>query len=157
MMPGETVDKDPRIHNLSDTNAAFVFMKVVAPCSTGETVNEQATPVREVFNYTVNSGWYLMTPDNVCTNGTVTRIYAYGGASAMTLLPANDGSNTAHGDETPALFNTVTLNPNLDGTERYTSNIQSIQITGYGVQTEGMFDEETTATPELLWRTANFS
>jgi len=155
MMPGETVDKDPTIHNLSDTNRAFVFMKVVAPCSTGATINEQATPVREVFNYTINSGWYLMTPDNSCQNGTVTRIYAYGTANAMTALPANDGDATSHTDETPALFSEVTLNPNLDGTEVYTSNIQNIDITGYGIQVEGLLDEDVTATPAIVWPMLN--
>ena len=155
MMPGETVTKDPKIHNLSNTNSAYVFMKVVSPCSTGAniTVNNVSTPtpVREFVTYTANSGWYLMTPSNSCTNGSVTRIYAYGSSTEMTELTKNDANATT--DETPTLFDSITLNPLLDGSEQVLTGNKNVVITGYAIQKEGI----TATSPTAVWTAANFS
>ena len=145
MMPGETVTKDPKIHNKSTTNSAYVFMKVVSPCSTGETVNGNATAVRELFPYTAKTGWYLMTPSNSCQTGTVTRIYAYGSASAMTELAANGN--------TPTLFDSVTLNPDVDGSETGITGNLDMVITGYAIQKDGI----TATSPSDVWTAAHFS
>ena len=145
MMPGETVTKDPKIHNKSTTNSAYVFMKVVTPCSTGETVNSNPTPVRELVTFTAKTGWYLMTPSNSCSNGTLTRIYAYGSDSAMTELAA-DGN-------TPTLFDNFTLSTAVDGSETGLTGNKNIQITGYAIQKEGL----TATSPSAVWTAANFS
>jgi len=141
MMPGETVAKDPKIHNKSTTNPAYVFAKVESPCTTG------ATPL-ELFDYTndpqVNSGWTLMT-DGTCTNGKITRIYAYGSSSAMTELAA-DGN-------TPTLFDTLTLNTAFDGTNKPSDT--DVKITGYAVQTTGLNISQ--ATPNAVWGAAGFT
>jgi len=147
LMPGETVAKDPKINNLSTTNKAYVFAKVVIPCSTGE----NSTPVKPLFTYTSNSGWYLMTPDNQCNAGSLTRIYAYGTSTEMTELEAKDDTKTT--DETTTIFDSVTLNPQLDGTEKDLTTAKEIVITGYGVQSEGL----GTKIPSEVWSAASFS
>lgn len=139
MMPGETVTKDPAIHNLSTTNPAYVFMKVVAPCSTDANA-------KELFPYTADTThWYLMTPSNSCTNGTVTRIYAYGTSSAMTALAA-DGT-------TEELFTSVQLNTAVDGSETGITGNLDMEIYGYAIQSDGI----TATTPSAVWTAANFS
>lgn len=140
MMPGDSVNKDPKIHNKSTTNPAYVFMKVESPCTTG------ATPL-ELFDYTndpqVNSGWELMT-NGTCTSGKITRIYSYSASGTMTALAANGN--------TPTLFDTLTLNKNVTGD--IPSNTD-VKITGYAVQTTGL--EGNPTAPNAVWTAANFS
>ena len=150
-MPGQTVTKDPKIHNKSAANSAYVFMKVVSPCSTGEVVDGNPTPVRELFTYTANSGWYLMTPSNSCQGGSVTRIYAYGTETTMTELAAEDANST--NDDTTTLFNNVLVNPNLDGSEKGITGKLNMVITGYAIQKDGI----TATSPSQVWTTAQFS
>jgi len=128
MMPGDTANKDPKVHNKSTTNPAYVFLKVEVPCTTA---NAKDSVVKEIFTYTLveNNGWNLMT-DGTCTNGKVTRVYNYGTASAMTELAA-DGT-------TPALFASVKLNDQIDGDEDGISGDLKINVTGYGIQSTGL-------------------
>lgn len=135
LMPGDEVTKDPKISNDSEKNAAYVFMKVEAPCTT------DATPV-ELLPYTINSGWNLMT-DGTCTNGKITRVYNYGTADAMTSLAKKTATGT--------LFDSVTL-ANLNGTETLPTNMD-IVITGYGIQTTGL----TATNPSGIWSEAQFN
>ena len=140
LVPGETVTKDPKITNTSTTNPAYVFMKVVSPCTTG-------SPAVELFDYTntpgVNTGWELMT-NGTCTSGSITRIYSY--STSGTMQPLNAGSST------PTLFvgDTLTLNTAVTGNLPGTTDIV---ITGYGVQVEGL----SSSTNSVVWSTANFS
>ena len=139
MMPGETVTKDPKVHNKSTKNKAYVFMKVESPCTTA------ATPI-ELFDYRttpgVNTGWELMT-DGTCTSGKVTRIYSYSSSGTMTELAA-DGN-------TPTLFDTLTLNTAIDGTNMPADT--NVKVTGYAIQSEGL--AHTTNTD--VWSDAQFS
>ncbi len=138
MMPGESVAKDPKINNLSTTNPAYVFMKVEAPCTTD-------TPGVELFPYTADTThWYLIT-NGTCTNGTITRIYAYGTSSAMTALAAQGSTET--------LFDSVTLLSTLTGTENGINTNLDMVITGYAIQSEGI----TSTSPSAVWTAANFS
>lgn len=137
MMPGETAEKDPQIHNLSTTNPAYVFMKVESPCTT------DTTPV-ELFPYTADTtNWNLMT-NGTCTNGKVTRIYSYGSSSTMTPLAADD--------TTEELFDSVTLEPTFTGSTNMPASTD-IVITGYAIQTEGL----TATSPSAVWSAASFS
>ena len=146
LMPGQTVSKNPKIHNKSTTNSAYVFMKVVAPCSTGENDTQgNPTPVRELFPYTANSGWYLMTASPACSSGTIERLYAYGTNSAMTELAANGN--------TPTLFDSVTLNSDVDGSEKGITGNLNMVITGYSVQKEGI----SAVSPSDVWSAAGFN
>ena len=135
MMPGETAQKDPQIHNKSETNPAYVFMKIDGPCSTGE----NDTEVRELFPYTADTThWYLLTENPVCDNGNIERLYAYGTSSAMATL-AVDAT-------TEALFTYVTLNTAVDGSETGLDDVAML-ITGYAIQKEGV----TQTDPAEIW------
>jgi len=136
LMPGEEIAKDPKITNDSTTNSAFVFMEVVSPCTTD-------TPAVELFPYTAKSGWYLMTSNPACSAGTITRRYAYGTSTAMTPLTA--------GSTTPTLFDSVTLDSNIDGSETGISGNLNMVITGYGIQVDGL----SATDPTSVW--SNFS
>ena len=128
MMPGDTAAKDPKVHNKSTTNPAYVFLKVEVPCTTA---NAKDSVVKEIFTYTLveNNGWNLMT-DGSCDAGKVTRVYNYGTASAMTSLAADA--------TTPELFASVTLNDAIDGDEDGITGDLKINITGYGIQATGL-------------------
>ena len=53
VMPGQVIAKDPVITNDSAANDAYVFMKVVIPCST------DATPIEAFTLNNVSTGWCL--------------------------------------------------------------------------------------------------
>ena len=139
LMPGQEVAKDPIIKNISTANKAYVFAKVEAPCSTD-------TTAKEAFDIEINDGWYLMT-DGTCASGKVTRIYAYGSASAMTELAA--------GASAPVLFKNskVVVNEDIDGTETglgFKENEEknlNIVVTAYGIQVDGL----GATTPTAVW------
>ena len=152
MMPGESVTKDPKVHNLSNANAAYVFLKVESPCTVAGNDAQNPKPIKSMINYTPNAGWYLMS-GGTCTDGSITNIFAYGSSEEMTELPANDGDDTITTDETPTLFDSFTLNPELDGSEEGLTTSQNIVITGYAIQKEGL----TVKTPEQVWDAARFS
>ena len=136
--PGETVAKDPTITNVG-TNDAYVFAKVTSACTT------DASP-KEIFTYTVNSGWYLMTPSNSCdsSTNTVTRIYAYGTSSAMTRVATNG---------TAVLFNNVTVNSAVTGDEAGLTGNKNVNVEAYAIQADGI----GATAPSAVWTAANFS
>ena len=140
LMPGDSVAKDPKITN-TGSNDAYVFAKVEIPCTTD-------TPAEEIFSYTTNSGWYLMS-NGSCSAGTATKIYAYGTSSAMTTLPPTSGSNA-----TATLFDTVSLNSTIDGSETGLSGNKNVVVTGYAVQTTGL---GSATTPNDIWTAASFN
>ncbi len=139
LMPGDSVAKDPTITNVG-SNDAYVFAKVVMPCTT------DTTP-EEIFTYTTNSGWYLMN-NGTCSSGSATKIYAYGTSSSMTTLPPTSGSNS-----TAALFSSVSINSTIDGSESNLTGNQDVVVTGYAIQTTGLTD----TTPSSIWTEANFN
>ena len=137
--PGQVIAKDPTITNVG-TNDAYVFAKVVAAC-TGEV--SPAVP-KEIFTYTTNTGWYLMTDSNTCSNGTITKIYAYGSNAAMTRLAKNG---------TATLFDEVTINTAITGDEVGLSGNKNIVVTGYAIQADGI----NATSPSAVWTASNFS
>jgi len=134
--PGQIITKDPTIEN-TGSNPAYVFAKVDIPCTTGE------NPDLELFTYTVNSGWYLMT-NGTCTNGTATKVYAYGSDTAMTAL--------AHGG-TAVLFPSVTVNTAITGDESGLTGNKNLVVTGYAVQSDGL----GATAPSAVWSAAGFN
>ena len=150
MMPGESVSKDPLIHNKSTSSEAYVFMKVVSPCTTG------TTPV-ELFDYTttpgVNSGWELMSAytNATCSQGSITRVYSYSTNGTMTAL---DPETSASTDDTATLFDTLTLNTAVTGDIPSSTNIA---ITGYAIQVDGLLDsnDQPITSPSGVWTAAN--
>jgi len=134
LVPGQTVAKDPTINNVSTKNDAYVYIKVEAPCTT------TSTP-REIFNYTVNSGWTELTSEAVaCTSGKATKVYYYGGTNLTVLTK---------GSSTPALFSNVTLVNDLTNAEitNLGSTAKDMIITGYGIQKDGL----ASTTPSAVW------
>jgi predicted ribosomally synthesized peptide with SipW-like signal peptide len=66
MMPGDVIEKDPTVTVASDSEDAWVFVKVEVPCL-GET---------ELFTYTVNSGWTAVRT-TACTDGKAVKVYGH--------------------------------------------------------------------------------
>ena len=144
LMPGQTVAKDPVIKNLSTSNEAYVFAKVEVPCTT------ETTP-RELFTYTVNTGWTELS-STACTNGTATHIYYYGSNGSLTALAKASNASTPT-PTSAAVFDNVTLLSSLTGAaaEGLTGS-KNIVVTGYGIQTQGL---TAPVTPTSVW--SNFS
>ena len=137
--PGESILKDPTITN-TGTNNAFIFAKVEIACTTDAA---PSTP-KEIFTYSVNSGWYLMT-NGSCTNGKATKIYAYGSSSAMSAVTPNG---------TAILFNSVTVNTQLTGAETGLTGNKTIDVTAYAIQSDGIGN---IVEPSAVWTLANFN
>lgn len=141
LMPGQTVPKNPVINNLSTKNPAYVFAKVVVPCTT------ETTP-KEFFTYSVNTDkWTELSSAAVaCTSGgNATHVYYYGTGGTLTEL----AKATAENNPTPtdkAVFDNVTLLGTLKGNEGVTGN-KNVVVTGYGIQAEGLASE----TPADVW------
>ncbi len=138
-MPGQTVAKDPTITNVGDNNA-YVFMEVESPCT-------EDSPAKEIFTFTANSGWYLMTSSPACdtTSHTITRLYAYGTSSAMTSVAKNG---------TATLFNNVTVNDQLTGaTAEGLSGNKNIVVNAYAIQADGL--GLASDTPTAVWNALN--
>ena len=141
LMPGQTVLKNPIISNESTKNPAYVFAKVVVPCTT------ETTP-QEIFTYTINTDkWTELTGSAVaCTSGgNATHVYYYGTSGTLAELAK------AAADDTPtptdkAVFDSVTVRSTLEGDEGLDGN-KSIVVTGYGIQTEGLESE----VPATVW------
>jgi len=143
LMPGDTIEKDPTVTVASDSEDAWVFVKVEVPCL-GTT---------ELFTYTTNTGWTELTIANelpvACTSGgTATHVYYYGSGNTLTALAKAANASTPTPTST-AVFSNVTLLSTLTGNEGLTGD-KEIVITGYGIQTEGL----TSTTPAAVW--ANF-
>ena len=126
VVPGQTIPKNPVITNVKDT-PAYVFAEVVVPCyaTTGSTVDA------DLFTYTVNSGWTLISTSSIDTTAkTRTYVYAYGTASAMTSLAKNAA--------TPAVFDNVTVVSTLTQEQAQTANTSpTIVVNAKGIQTTG--------------------
>ena len=141
LMPGQTVLKNPIISNESTKNPAYVFAKVVVPCTT------ETTP-QEIFTYTINTDkWTELTGSAVaCTSGgNATHVYYYGTSGTLAELAK------AAADDTPtptdkAVFDSVTVRSTLEGDEGLDGN-KSIVVTGYGIQTEGL----ASSVPATVW------
>ena len=128
IVPGKPIAKDPTVTVASTSQDAYVFLKVEVPC--------KADNSAVLFDYTLNSGWAVVTgQDGACTSGKATKVYGYG---SLTALSANG---------TATLFNNVTL-VNLTNAEAtaLTGNI-TMPITAYAIQANGL----TSSDPATVW------
>lgn len=127
--PGALVTKAPSIRNDSTTTPAYVFAEIVVPCyaTTGTTANAP------LFTFTANSGWTLInTPAVDASTKTITYVYAYGTATAMTSLAASSTT-------TNAVFSSVTLEPTLTAAQKATAPATTnIVVNAYGIQTDSL-------------------
>lgn len=148
LIPEEVIQKDPQIKN-DGVNEEYVFMEVVVPYANVATANADGTlnaaADTELFSYEVNSGWVEVGSAKTNTDeGTVTHLYAYGTADAMTAL--------AKDTTTPALFDNVRFanvveDYNLEGTDL------DIVVNAYGIQTTNINGDgaESKVSPVDVW------
>ena len=145
--PNKEFDKDPAIENTGD-NAAYVFQTVQVPCKEIITANLDGTrnprTLTDLFSYSVNSGWTLMTTEDVKEGQTVVAhkyTYVYGSASHCTALDA--------GQTTPTLFDKVKF-CNAVEEQGIEDTVQSIQINAYAIQTENLGEHATDVPGDVL-------
>ena len=141
LMPKQEVKKDPKITNDNtgtdkSTSPAYVFLKVEVPCYTTNPTAPATPETKDLFTYTVNSGWTELN-HTACTSSSEksTYVYYYGTGGTLTEL--------ALGATTPTLFDKVVL-ANIDGSETLPANVE-MPVTGYGIQTEGVAANDPTA------------
>lgn len=85
---------------MMDINDAYMFMKVTVPYDNitvvaGDGTKAAAKADTELFSYDVKSGWIeIGTPVKDTNNKTVTHLYAYGTATQMTAVAANQKTGT---------------------------------------------------------------
>ncbi|MCI7146061.1 MAG: CalY family protein [Clostridiales bacterium] len=144
--PGDSIDKDPQILN-SGRNDAYMFLKVSVPYANVSLAADdgtvQAKADRELFTYTVGSGWTeLGNPVKNTSEGTIEHIYAYGG-DEMTVVKS--------GVKTGTLFDTVRFINVIDG-EGLEGSVQNILVEAYAIQAANISEESTgKATPAYVW------
>ena len=140
--PGTTVTKAPSIVNDSQTTPAYVFAEIIVPCYDIDADGTVETPL---FSFTTNAGWTQVGTATVDTDDkTITYVYAYGNASAMTSLAANSTTTTA-------VFNSVTLAPTLTAAQKATAPTPTdIVVNAYGIQTDNVG-----TTPTQVWTNLN--
>lgn len=149
---GSNVTKDPQVVNYSTTQDAYVFLKVDVPTVTkgadGTTID--ATDLFALNG--MSNQWTKVTDKKTAGTGNApgvhTYIYAYTGSdeTACAVL-TKDTSADNSGNETEALFTSVTLNNvYLDDLAGKDANNEQkkvqIQITGYSIQT-GLYEQKT--------------
>lgn len=133
--PEEEFAKDPKIVN-DGINDAYVFAEVVVPYANVVTANEDGTKNAaadtELFSYDLNAGWVEVgTPAKDEDAKTVTHLYAYGTADAMTAL-AKDA-------ETPAVFEFVKF-VNIVEDQELEGTTLEVLVNAYGIQTKNILD-----------------
>lgn len=119
LVQGKTIVTDPKIINNS-TIGAYAIMVVDIPTRSVMTVDSAPNKVStELFSYSINSGWKLMSTESI--DGYTRRVYAYTKA-----IPV-DGQTTT-------LFDNVVY---ADVVEGQITDKLTIPITGYAVQEIG--------------------
>ena len=129
LMPGMTVAKDPTVNNVGP-NPAYVFVKVDAPCTTGD-------GAKELFEYSVDTTKWTEVETAACTDGAAKHVYFY-------TQPVQPNGTTG------ALFSQVVVT-SLTGNEAGLDGDKNMVVTAYAIQSQGLTD----TTPSTLW--SNFS
>lgn len=145
--PNKEFDKDPAIENTGD-NAAYVFQTVQVPCKNVIVANLDGTrkpqQLTDLFSYSINGGWTLMTTEDVKTGEQVTAhkyTYVYGTNSHCTPLEA--------GATTPTLFDKVRF-ANVIEEQGIEDTVQDIMINAYAIQTGGLGERSTDVPGDVL-------
>ncbi|MDO4486146.1 MAG: SipW-dependent-type signal peptide-containing protein [Bacillota bacterium] len=148
--PNQSFVKDPQIRN-TGSNDAYVFLKVRIPVANVITADEAtgeriAAADRELFEYTMNNGWYQLengTPETIDEKDYMTYIYAYGSRDACTALPS--GNVTAE-----ALFDQVRFINVIEGQGLENTELK-MPIEAYGIQTTDLTDNDV-SDPASVWK-----
>lgn len=143
IVPGQTITKNPQVIN-DGANAEYVFVEVIVPYETLQTVNADGTrnPAQdtELYSYLVNQEWHMMERTVNVEEKTVTYLYAYGTADQCTELPV--------GETTPAVFEAVTF-ANIVENEALEGTTLEITLNAYGIQTTNL--NGGVGTPVEVW------
>ena len=134
--PGVTVTKKPSVKNLS-TTPAYVFLKITVPCYKSNPTSGNVDT--ELFTFTAKAGWEKINESSIDqTSKTKTYVYAYSSNSTMTSLAANTTTGT--------IFDSVTVSETLTLDQAATLPTNpNIDIKGYGIQVDGLGDNDTPA------------
>lgn len=138
ILPEQEIAKDPKVTNIG-SNDTYVFMEVAVPYANIVTANDDGTknPAAdtELFTFDVNDGWVQVGEAKKSENlNTITYLYAYGTADAMTVLAKDATTNT--------LFDYVKFANVVDGQSIETST-QNVTVKAYAVQTTNINDGKT--------------
>lgn len=149
--PGTTLPKNPVIVNKTDSAQAYVFAEVIVPCyDKGYTGTGTATVDTALFSLdNIPTSWNLMETKPIdTTNKTITYIYNYGTASAMTILPT--------GASTPNVFESITLDEHLTAAEAATAPANpKVTVNAYAIQTDGYGTGKTPSQIFNIYKTQN--
>ncbi|MCQ2546505.1 MAG: SipW-dependent-type signal peptide-containing protein [Clostridia bacterium] len=140
--PNQELDKDPQVEN-TGTNDAFIFVKFTIPKANVSTANENGvvneSQLQELFTYSINDGWSLVTSSENSDGNTY--VYAYAAGGECTALSADD--------TTPVLF--------TDGKIKFKNIVEgqlgesvTIPVYAYGIQTSDITANDSTA-PADVW------
>ena len=155
ILPEQEFPKDPQITNVGK-NDAYVFMEVEVPYANIVTANDDGTKNAaadtELFDFVTNDGWVAVgEPVKNEDAKTVTYLYAYGTADAMTVLAKNE--------TTPALFDYVQF-ANVVDNQGLEETVQNVNVKAYAVQTTNINDgknvvdgnnDDGKCSPEEVW------
>ena len=159
LMPNETIDKNPVVTNLENTDA-FVFITVkmayemqLMEDNNGNYIGTSGVPVplykfivgeeepdtEYTSTQTVHEGWEMVdepqTEDNV-----ITYVYAYAQSDKMTPLQK--------GESTPPLFDKIKL---WNFNEKAYGHMQEIIVEAIGIQAGLTVDGQKVETPVEVW------
>ena len=133
--PNQELPKDPQVTN-TGVNDAFVFMRVTVPKANVKIADQtgavQSAAVRELFTYTLNSGWYQVSKTEGTNSNTY--VYAYASSSQCTPLSANA--------TTPSLFkdNKITFINVIEGQNLEETTVQ-MPVEAFAIQTTDINDK----------------
>lgn len=139
LYPSKVVSKDPKVKNTGE-NDLYAYIEVRVPRAQVRTVNADETlnakALTELFTYTVNSGWELIS-DSITEDGEyAVKIYAY---TEKAVEP---------GKETSCLFNSVTYANVLEGDLTQGTQLQ-IKVYAHAIQSDYLGEEGTTVKEKM--------
>jgi len=166
LMPNETIDKNPVVTNLENTDA-FIFITVKMAYETelieddngnyigtsgvpiplykfvveGETQDKDYTPTQMVHD-----GWRLVGEPET-ENNIITYVYAYA-ESDTKMTPLRKGEST------PPLFDKIKL---WNFNEKAYEHMENVIVEAIGIQAELTVNEQKAETPSQVWTIINKS
>lgn len=170
VLPNALIDKDPTVTNKSETNDAFVFVRVTVPKAdivTGTTssgAKNKTAAVTQLFqlndsshtktgnglawdgNDTYNTeSWYLIKTD---TSDDKVNVYIFVYGNSTDCAPLAAGASTAE-----PVFNSVTFCNAVDGKNLELTN-QTIKVEAFAIQTTDLTSGDKTE-PLAVWALIN--
>lgn len=123
MVPGNTIEKDPKVTVEAGSEACWLFVKV-----------EESTNFDSFLTYTMADGWTQLTKDK--DGNDITDLVFYREVAA----PTTDQAFAVLADDQVTVKNTVTK-ADMDGLT--SSTLPTLTFTAYAVQKDNIADEAT--------------